>query len=87
MWKRLAGDSVSSVKVRIPNTNRSFEGQLVGIDKQSQLLIVALGEEAQNLRPNSLVTVNLTVGGVPRTMTVVVGQSRKTARACVLSRA
>ena len=72
MWKRLAGDSVSSVKVRIPNTNRSFEGQLVGIDKQSQLLIVALGEEAQNLRPNSLVTVNLTVGGVPRTMTVVV---------------
>lgn len=63
---------VSSVKIRIPNTNRSFEGQLVGIDKQSQLLIVALGEEAQNLRPNSLVTVNLTVGGVPRTMTVVV---------------
>jgi hypothetical protein len=63
---------VSSIKIRIPNTNRSFEGQLVGIDKQSHLLIAALGEEAQTLRPNSLATVNLTVGGVPRTMTVVV---------------
>ena len=60
------------VKIRIPNTNRSCEGQLVGLEKQAQLLIVALRENAESLRPNMLVSVNLIVGGVPRTMTAVV---------------
>lgn len=61
-----------SVKIRIPNTNRSYEGELVGIEKQAQQLIVALGEEGDALRHNMLVSVNLIVGGVPRTMTAVV---------------
>lgn len=51
------------VKIRIPNTNRSYEGELVGLDKQAQQLIVALSEESESLRPNMLVSVNLIVGG------------------------
>ena len=63
---------VNAVKIRIPNTNRSCEGQLVALEKQAQLLIVAISEGAESLRPNMLVSVNLIVGGVPRTMTAVV---------------
>ncbi|MGQ9656799.1 MAG: PilZ domain-containing protein [Fimbriimonadales bacterium] len=63
---------VHLVKIRIPNTNRSYEGELVGLDKQAQQLIVALSEGSESLRPNMLVSANLIVGGVPRTMTALV---------------
>ncbi|MCL6536792.1 MAG: PilZ domain-containing protein [Armatimonadetes bacterium] len=68
--RRVIGMNV--VKIRFPNTNRSCEGHLVGLEKQAQLLIVALSENAALLRPNMLVSVNLIVGGIPRTMTAVV---------------
>lgn len=60
----------ATVQLRIPNTCRTLEGVLVGVEKPTLRLTVHLEAGAELLRPNMLAHAMLTVGGVPRLLTV-----------------